>query len=157
MAKARRVRIDPDAPFAAAAAETVKVRGPELLEFREGTLDGTDIEQLHSMRVASRRLRAALEVYEGCFPKKPHRRLLRLVKETADALSEARDLDVQIDYLTGYRAQVPAADRAGIDSLITLLRARRAEADGHLAPALRRLEDEHFTAQVDHLVESAKT
>ena len=113
MAKARRVRIDPDAPFAAAASETVKVRGPELLEFLEGTLDGSDIEQLHSMRVASRRLRAALEVYEGCFDKKPHRRLLRLVKDTADALSEARDLDVQIDYLTGYRAQVPAADRAG--------------------------------------------
>jgi len=156
MAKARRVRSDPDAPCAAAASETVKVRGPELLEFLEGTLDGTDIEQLHSMRVASRRLRAALEVYEGCFPKKPHRRLLRLVKESADALSEARDLDVQIDYLTGYRAQVPVADRAGIDSLITLLRARRAEADGELAPALRRLADEGFPAQVDHLVESAK-
>jgi CHAD domain-containing protein len=150
------VHIDPDAAFAAAASETVNVRGPELLEFREGTLDGTDIEQLHSMRVASRRLRAALEVYEGCFPKKPHRRLLRLVKDTADALSEARDLDVQIDYLTGYRAQVPAADRAGIDSLITLLRARRAEADNHLAPALRRLDEEGFTRQVDHLVESAK-
>jgi CHAD domain-containing protein len=156
MAKARPVHIDPDAAFAAAASETVNVRGPELLEFREGTLDGTDIEQLHSMRVASRRLRAALEVYEGCFPKKPHRRLLRLVKDTADALSEARDLDVQIDYLTGYRAQVPAADRAGIDSLITLLRARRAEADNHLAPALRRLDEEGFTRQVDHLVESAK-
>ena len=71
MAKARRVRIDPDAPFAAAASETVKVRGPELLEFLEGTLDGSDIEQLHSMRVASRRLRAALEVYEGCFDRSP--------------------------------------------------------------------------------------
>ena len=156
MAKARRVRIDPDAPFAAAASETVKVRGPELLEFLEGTLDGTDIEQLHSMRVASRRLRAALEVYEGCFPKKPHRRLLRLVKESADALSEARDLDVQIDYLTGYRAQVPVADRAGIDSLIALLRVRRSEADQHLAPALQRLDSEGFTAQVDRLVESAE-
>jgi hypothetical protein len=51
---------------------------------------------------------------------------------------------------------VPVADRAGIDSLITLLRARRAEADGHLAPALRRLADEGFPAQVDHLVDSAK-
>jgi CHAD domain-containing protein len=157
MAKARRVQIDPDAPFAEAASETVKVRGPELLEFLEGTLDGSDIEQLHSMRVASRRLRAALEVYEGCFDKKPHRRLLRLVKETADALSEARDLDVQIDYLTGYRAQVPAADRTGIDSLITLLKARRAEADSHLAPALRRLDDEQFTEQVNRLVESPRS
>jgi CHAD domain-containing protein len=156
MAKARRVQIDPDAPFRAAAAETIDVRGPELLEFLEGTLDGSDIEQLHSMRVASRRLRAALEVYEGCFDKKPHRRLLRLVKDSADALSEARDLDVQIDYLTGYRERAPIPDRAGIDSLIALLRVRRSEADQHLAPALARLEDERFTEQVDRLVESAR-
>ena len=154
MAKARRVTIDPDAPFAAAAAATVSVRGPELLEFRAGTLDGSDIEQLHSMRVASRRLRAALEVYAGCFPRKRHRHLLALVKETADALSEARDLDVQIDYLIGYRAQVPAADRAGIDSLIALLRTRRADADAHLGPALARLDEKDFIGQVERLVES---
>jgi CHAD domain-containing protein len=154
MAKARRVGIDPDAPFAAAAAETLKIRGPELLEFRAGTLDGSDIEQLHSMRVASRRLRAALEVYAGCFQRKGHKKLLTLVKETADALSEARDLDVQIDYLTGYRAKAPAADRAGIDSLIALLRTRRAEADAHLGPALARLDDEDFSGQVERLVES---
>lgn len=155
MAKARRVRIDPDAPFADAATQTLKIRGPELLQYRDGTLDGSDIEQLHSMRVASRRLRAALEVYADCWPRKRHRKLLRLVKETADALSEARDLDVQIDYLTGYREHVPVADRAGIDSLIALLRARRVGADAHLAPALRRLDDEDFAGQVERLVESA--
>ena len=155
MAKARRVRIDPDAPFAAAASETLKIRGPELLEFKEGTLDGSDIEQLHSMRVASRRLRAALEVYAGCFPHQRHQRLLRLVKETADALSAARDLDVQIDYLNGYRAHVPAADRAGVDSLIELLRAQRSEADAHLAPALARLDDLDFAGQVAGLVAPA--
>jgi CHAD domain-containing protein len=155
MAKARRVKIDADAPFADAARQTLKVRGPELEEFTEGTLDGTDIEQLHSMRVASRRLRAALEVYAGCFPRKRHKKLLHLVKETADALSEARDLDVQIDYLTGYREQVPAADRAGVDSLIALLRVRRTEADAQLQPAIARRADEDFAGQVDRLVESA--
>ena len=154
MAKARPVTIDPDAPFADAATQTLKIRGPELLEYREGTLDGSDIEQLHSMRVASRRLRAALEVYAGCFPRKRHRKLLRLVKDTADALSEARDLDVQIDYLTGYRAQAPAADQAGLDSLIALLRTRRAAADAQLAPALARLGVEDFPGQVERLLES---
>jgi hypothetical protein len=48
------------------------------------------------------------------------------------------------------------ADRAGIDSLIALLRVRRSEADHHLAPALARLEEEGFTEQVDRLVESAE-
>ena len=49
---------------------------------------------------------------------------------------------------------MPAADRAGIDSLIALLRTRRAEADAHLAPALARLDEEDFTGQVERLVES---
>ena len=31
MAKARRVQIDADAPFADAATQTLKIRGPELL------------------------------------------------------------------------------------------------------------------------------
>ncbi len=154
MAKARPVTIDPDAPFADAATQTLKIRGPELLEYREGTLDGSDIEQLHSMRVASRRLRAALEVYADCWPKKHHKKLLRLVKDTADALSEARDLDVQIEYLTGYREHVPAADRAGIDSLIALLRVRRVAADSHLGPALARLDEANFAGRVERLVES---
>jgi len=154
MAKARRVQIDADAPFADAATQTLKIRGPELLQYREGTLDGSDIEQLHSMRVATRRLRAALEVYADCWPKKRHKKLLHLVKATADSLSEARDLDVQIDYLTGYREHVPVADRAGIDSLIALLRVRRAEADAHLAPALARLDEKDFAGQVERLVES---
>ena len=98
------------------------------------------------------RLRAALEVYAGCFPRRPHARLLRLVKGTADALSEARDLDVQIDHLAVYRARVPHAHRAGVDSLIGTLRERRAAANQHLEPALARLDADGFATQVDALV-----
>jgi CHAD domain-containing protein len=152
VAKAREVRIDPQATFREAARCTVAVRGPELLEFRAGTLLGADIEELHSMRVASRRLRAALEVYADCFPPAKHRRLLRLVKDTADALSEARDLDVMIDFLAGHAAEVGVEDQPGIESLISLLRDRRTAADDHLAPALRRLDQERFLDQVQALL-----
>ena len=93
-------------------------------------------------------------MYADCWPKKHHKKLLRLVKDTADALSEARDLDVQIEYLTGYREHVPAADRAGIDSLIALLRVRRVAADSHLGPALARLDEANFAGRVERLVES---
>ena len=63
-----RIEIDPDGSFREAARRSLAVRGPELLVHREGTLAGGDIEALHQMRVASRRLRAVLEVYGGCFP-----------------------------------------------------------------------------------------
>ncbi len=150
------VEIDPRGSFRDAARRSLAVRGPELLVHRDGTLAGEDIEALHQMRVASRRLRAVLEVYAGCFPGRAHLTLLRLVKDTADALSEARDLDVQIDGLRAYAAAAPVEDRAGVESLIAELAARRVAADDHLPPALLRLDKERFSRQVARLVEDGR-
>jgi CHAD domain-containing protein len=152
MAKARPVDVQADTPFSEAARETLAVRAPEMTSFVEGTIEGEDIEELHSLRVACRRLRAALEVYGSCFPKKPHRRVLDLVKDTADAASEARDLDVHIDFLVEYMAAAPPPDRPGVQSLVDRLRAERRAADAHLVPALERLEGEAFLQQVERLI-----
>ncbi len=54
------------------------------------------------MRVATRRLRAALEVFEPCFPRKRFARHLKRVKALADALGERRDRDVEIEFLAGF-------------------------------------------------------
>jgi CHAD domain-containing protein len=151
MARPRRVAIDPNATFAEAARATLAVRGPALLEHADGVLDGSDIEDVHQMRVAGRRLRAVLEVYADCFPRKRHKRLLGLVKDTGDALSEARDLDVQIEWLTEYAAAAPAVDRPGIRSLISELTRRRAEVQRHIPNAIARLEAEDFAGQVEQL------
>src|SRR5947209_980612 len=59
----------------------------------------TDIEALHDMRVASRRLRAAINVFAPAFPGPRFAKLERDVKAVTDALGEARDLDVMIDAL----------------------------------------------------------
>jgi CHAD domain-containing protein len=152
MAKARSVDVEAEMPFREAARETLAVRAPEMTSFVEGTILGADIEELHSLRVSCRRLRAALEVYGPCFPARQHRRVLDLVKDTADAASEARDLDVHIDFLSGYLAAAPVADRPGVQSLIDRLRAERRAADGQLVPALERLEDERFLERVAKLI-----
>ena len=85
VAKARPVDVQADMPFEDAARETIAVRAPEMLSFVEGTILGEDIEELHSLRVSCRRLRAALEVYAPCFKRKRHREVLDIVKDTADA------------------------------------------------------------------------
>ena len=51
-------------------------------------LDIDDPERVHDMRVATRRLRAAMEVFEPCFPRKRFRKALREVKALADAARE---------------------------------------------------------------------
>ena len=71
MAKAKAIPdLTSDVPYAEAAAKIVTVRGEELAEHAQGVLDTGDIERVHDMRVATRRLRAALEIFEPCFPAK---------------------------------------------------------------------------------------
>src|SRR4051812_43032982 len=103
MAKARPIpELGSDASFATAAAKIIAVRARELEDASENVLDVSDIERVHDMRVATRRLRAAMEVFETCFPKKRFRSTLKEVKALADALGERRDRDVHIADLTEF-------------------------------------------------------
>ncbi len=95
-----------------------------------------DIEPLHDMRVATRRLRAALEVFEPCFPAKRHRKALKRVKALADALGERRDRDVSIEFLEGFADEAPEADRTAVQALIERLRDEQRRANEDLAPYL---------------------
>jgi CHAD domain-containing protein len=87
------------------------------------------IEGVHDMRVATRRLRAALEVFAPCFPKSDHREVLKEVKAIADALGERRDRDVAIVSLSEFAEQMPALDRPGIASLIDRFRSEQEAAN----------------------------
>jgi CHAD domain-containing protein len=136
MAKARPVQLDPDMTFAQAAAATVAMRSHELFVHADHVLDTSDIERVHDMRVATRRLRAALEVFAPCFPHKEHRSLLREVKHLADALGARRDPDVQIEDLTRLRGQLAEEDQPGIDLLIAAAKVRQAEGNTALREAL---------------------
>ena len=135
MAKARPIPgLSEDDPYALAAAKIVSVRSRELAEQASGVLDVSDIERVHDMRVATRRLRAALEVFEPCFPPKRFRAALREVKDLADALGERRDRDVTIAALEDFAAAMGRADRAGIASLAERVRSEQAEANEALGP-----------------------
>lgn len=136
MARAREVPgFSCEEPFARAAASVVEVRAAEVFEHAEGVLDTGEIERVHDMRVATRRLRATLEVFAPCFPRKRHRRALKRVKALADALGERRDRDVSIEFLEGFAAgEAPPGDRAALAALVGRLRAEQEEANEALAP-----------------------
>jgi CHAD domain-containing protein len=125
--------------FRDAALRTVAVRAEEVFEHAEHVLDVSDIERVHDMRVATRRLRAALEIFATCFPKPEHRKVLKEVKRLADALGERRDPDVAIEAFERVRDALPAAERAGVNGLIDDLRARQSGANETLATAIERV------------------
>lgn len=135
MVRAREVPgFDCDEAFAAAAVRVVRVRAAEVFEHAEGILDTAEIERLHDMRVATRRLRAALEVFEPCFPRKRFRKSLRKVKALADALGTRRDRDVELEFLTAFAAEAPEPDRDALAALIAEVREEQRRANEALAP-----------------------
>jgi CHAD domain-containing protein len=151
MAKAKPIpNLSADDSYADAAARIVSVRASELTEHAQGVLDTGDIERVHDMRVATRRLRAALEIFEPCFPEKAFGDALGEVKRLADALGERRDRDVAITTLHAFNEQMPGPDRRGVVSLIKHLREEQEDANRELAPLV---EQPHLVALRESLDE----
>jgi CHAD domain-containing protein len=157
MAKARRIPGFAEAPtFRAAGAAAVAVRAEEVFEHREGVLDTSDIERVHAMRVATRRLRAALEIFADCFPRKEHRRLLKDVKSLADALGERRDRDVAIAALEAAARELTATERPGLRRLADELRGEQERANDALADKLDAIDGDDLRGRLRGLVAAAE-
>ena len=157
MAKARPVRgLGPDTRFREAAAAAVSVRAGEVFTFADAALDLSDIEGVHDMRVATRRLRAALEVFASCFPAKRHAEVLKEVKDLADRLGERRDPDVAIEELEALAKEFDPADRPGIAGLVEELRAEQATANDTVARALAEVRANDLPERLQDLAEAAR-
>jgi len=89
-----------------------------------GTRLGDDIEALHDMRVASRRLRAAMSAFGQYLP--PRMQPLRdQLGWVASALGVVRDLDVQIERLPEWREGFTPEQIVAVDAIEAILRGRR--------------------------------
>ena len=155
MAAARKVKLDCEGSFSKAAARVVGVRSKEVFARSEGVLDLGDVERVHDMRVATRRLRAALEIFEPCFPHKRHRKALKRVKALADALGERRDADVEIALLEGLVEETAEADRGALRELIEERREHQAEANEALAPCVAPKRLKELRRRLGKLVKKA--
>ncbi len=74
----------------------------EFEEHVEDARKGDDVEGLHKLRVASRRIRSALPILEGCFPKKRFKTSMKEIKKVTQFLGIGRDTDVQIEFVQKY-------------------------------------------------------
>jgi CHAD domain-containing protein len=157
MARARDVEgLRCEEPFALAAARVVEVRTEELLEHSSDVLDTADIEGVHDMRVASRRLRAAMEVFAPCFPRKPYKRVLSEVKAIADALGERRDRDVSIAALEQLGQGLTAGDRQGVAVLADRLREEQALANDRLVAYVELERLQRLRSEIGELTAAAR-
>jgi CHAD domain-containing protein len=106
-----------------------------LLANEPGARIGDDPEDLHDMRVATRRLRAALSLFVEALPV----RVARFRPElgwVADALGAVRDLDVQRAQLQGWTAVTGEEEAAALEPLVQILEEQWSEARGRMLAVL---------------------
>ncbi len=101
---------------------------------------GEDPEAVHDVRVASRRLRAAMDVATDCFPAKWYRPLHKTAKAITQALGDVRDRDVLLAELAGARERAPKAHQPGIDYLIAGIERDRKKARKRMLAFLATLD-----------------
>jgi CHAD domain-containing protein len=106
-----------------------------MLAKEPGARLGDDIEELHDMRVATRRLRAGLSLFAEALPATAQS-LREELGWLGRVLGAVRDLDVQVEQLDAWLAEVPETDRDALEALRALLRHQRAQARTAMLEAL---------------------
>ncbi|MEA2413014.1 MAG: hypothetical protein QOC77_3575 [Thermoleophilaceae bacterium] len=151
--KARKVKgLDPDGPLRDNARQIVDTRAAEVRSFSPAILDPRNVEALHDMRIAAKRLRYVLELTAPVFGE-PAQRGAKRAKKLQDLLGEIHDCDVTIPRVERHIARLRLDDAAtlreaagdsagdldpsaardapnrllyrGLESLVVYLRARR--------------------------------
>ena len=120
--------IDPDDTMAEAARKTLCFHLQRMLYHESGTRLGTDIEELHDMRVATRRMRAALRVFRDRLNMKEMAPFAKGLRRTGRALGAVRDLDVFREKVQTYLDTLPAERKAELDPLLSAWQAQRERA-----------------------------
>lgn len=156
MAKAKKIRgLDCKAPAVAGIRLVLVTRLNELLEWRKTALDWSDPEGVHSMRVASRRLRSTLRDFQPYLPKRSFASASKQLKSLADALGEVRDHDVAIQVLEEITKKAPAEHTVALKQFIEKKKELREHYRGELKALVAKNELKKLESDFGAAVEEA--
>ena len=161
--KARRIKgLDPSGPVADNAEQIVAVRLAELVSFTPKVFDPEQVQALHDMRIAAKRLRYVLEVTGDLFGPYANEARKR-AKELQDLLGEIHDCDVLeprllglIDELRGEDVEAAlggaepphAEDYRGLELFVVRTRVRRRELYAQFLSLWTEIERDGFRARL---------
>jgi hypothetical protein len=152
--KARKVkRLDPEGSLGDNAQRIVAVRLDELCSFVPKAFDPDEVEALHDMRIAAKRLRYVLEVTEPCFGAYAGEAVKR-TKELQDLLGDIHDCDVVVPRVREVKRALPKGDEArpGLKALVAHHRARREELFAEFREFWTQLERDGFRARLEFAI-----
>ncbi|HEY60180.1 MAG TPA: CHAD domain-containing protein [Anaerolineae bacterium] len=107
-------------------AKSILFNTESLFKALKGIHKRRDIEDIHDIRVASRRIRAHLAVFATYFPDKKTEKWLKVIRSITKAYGSTRDLDVQINFLKGFYEGInDNTIRSGIRRILLRLKQKR--------------------------------
>ncbi len=121
----RRPGVLPADPVSEAGRKILRLHFEEMIAKEAGTLAGEDPEELHDMRVATRRQRAALRIVGPHFRRKAIRPVRDGLRTLGGVLGAVRDLDVLLDAARAYRSSLPAEEARALQVLVDSWTRRR--------------------------------
>jgi CHAD domain-containing protein len=113
----------------------------KMLYYEDGSRSGENIEDVHDMRVATRRIRSALRLLSDYYKPKTVRAYRRPLRTVARALGAVRDLDVLITDVQQFQGTLDESHQEDIQVVIANLEAERTLARQELIRVLD--EDEY--------------
>ena len=140
-------------PFAQSGRRLLQERTETMLEWPEEVLKHEDVEAVHKMRVAIRRLRATLDAYQSICEPKSFKKIYRQVTQIADALGAARDTDVMLINLHAQLEQVKSEDKAGVEWIIERLQTFREQKQLELESFLQDMDEDGLRLQIESCIQ----
>jgi CHAD domain-containing protein len=143
-----------DDTLAEAGRKVMRFHLARMLDREPGVRAGQDIEDIHKMRVATRRQRAAWRVFGEAYRKGRTKAYRGGLRDIARRLGAVRDLDVLLEGIDAYRADQSMTEQRALEPLIASLRRHRDDAHALL---LRDLEAPAYGRFVDDYVDFVRT
>ncbi len=113
-----KIGIQPGDPMAEAGRKIWSYYFAQMISHEEGTLLGEDLDELHDMRVATRRMRTAFDIFNPAFEAKTMKRHLKGLRTIGRVLGQVRDMDVLLESALAYQGKLKENDQPGLEPLI---------------------------------------
>jgi CHAD domain-containing protein len=146
--------VTPEDHVAEAGRKVMRFHLARMLAREAGTRAGSDPEELHAMRVATRRQRAAWRVFGASFRPGRTKRYRNGLREIASRLGAVRDLDVLLEAADLYRADLPVSEQRALEPLLSDWREHRDDARVLL---IRELDSDGYRRWVDDYRDFVRT
>jgi CHAD domain-containing protein len=145
----------PDPRFRLAASQVLEERASQITVLSKGVLDVTETGPAEDLWLASRRLRAALEVFRSSIGRAEYREGRAEARRISRAVGARRDVDVVIAAYESILEETAPDEAEGLERVVAGLRREQAKANRALAQVVHGRRMQAFRVRMEEIVDSA--